>query len=54
MGEGFVDRDVARLAILDKEDNVRDAVEKLNSRKRTSQGRGESRGNVVMSDDRRR
>ena len=48
MGERFVDRDIARLVVLDEEDGVGDAVEKLNSRKRPSKDGGERRGRIAF------
>ena len=47
MRERFVDRDIARLVILDEEDRVGDPVEKLNSRERSSKDGGERRRRIV-------
>jgi 1-pyrroline-4-hydroxy-2-carboxylate deaminase len=46
MGERIVNRDIARLLVLDKEDGVGDAVEELNARKRTAKDGGERRRRV--------
>ena len=46
MGERFVDRDIARLVVLDEEDGVGDAVEKLDSRKRPPKDGGERRRRI--------
>ncbi len=54
MGERFVDRDVARLVILDEEDGVSDAVEELNSRERPSEDGGEQRGRIAPDRQARR
>ena len=47
MGERFVGGDVASLVVLDEEDGVGDAVEKLHSGKRPSQGGGQRRGGIA-------
>src|SRR5277367_6400891 len=47
-GERFVDRDIARLVVLDEEDGVGDAVEEFNSRERPSKGGGERRGRIAF------
>ena len=44
----FVDRDIARLIILDEEDGIGDAVEKLDSRERPSKDGGERRGRIAL------
>ena len=49
IGERLVDRDVARLAILDEEDDVGDVVEKLDCRKWPSEDSGERGGGIVLS-----
>ena len=46
MGERIVDRDIARLVVLDEEHGVGDAVEELNAWKRTPKDRGERRRRV--------
>ncbi len=46
MGERFVGGDVAALVVLDEEDGVGDAVEKLNPWKRTSEGGGKRRRGI--------
>ena len=46
MGERIVDRDIARLLILDEEDGVGDAVEELQAWKRAAEDRGERRRRV--------
>jgi dihydrodipicolinate synthase/N-acetylneuraminate lyase len=46
--ERFVDRHIARLAILDEEDGVRDLVEELNSREGPSKDGGERRGRIAL------
>ena len=46
MGERIVDRDIARLLILDEEHGIGDAVEELDARKRTPEDRGERRRRV--------
>ena len=43
MGERLVDRDIARLVVLDEEHGIGDAVEKLDARKRTPKDRSERR-----------
>ncbi len=43
MGKRIVDRDIARLLVLDEEDGIGDAVEQLNARKRAPKDRGERR-----------
>ena len=49
MGERIVDRDIARLLILDEEHGVGDAVEQLNARKRTPEDRGKRRRGVAFN-----
>ena len=46
--ERFVDRDIARLVILDEEDGVGDPVEELDSREGPSKHGGERRGRIVL------
>ena len=46
--ERIVDRDIARLVILDEEDDVADTVEELDARERASEHRGERRGRIVF------
>ena len=48
MGKRFVDGYIAGLVVLDEEDDVGDAVEKLNSRKRPSKDGGERRGRIAV------
>jgi 1-pyrroline-4-hydroxy-2-carboxylate deaminase len=48
MDERFVDRDIARLVILDEEDGVGDAVEKLHSGERPPKDRGERRDRIAL------
>ena len=53
IGERLVDRDVARLAILDEEDDVGDVVEKLDRRKRPPEDSRERRRRIVLGRARR-
>jgi 1-pyrroline-4-hydroxy-2-carboxylate deaminase len=48
VGEGFVDRNVARFLILDEEDRIGDAVEEFNARKRTPKDSGERRNRISL------
>ena len=52
--ERFIDSDISRVLVLDEEDDVADAIEKLNSRERASEGGGEFQGRVGRSDGGRR
>ena len=47
--ERFIDRDISRLPILDEEDDVANAIEKLNSGERASEGGGEFQDRVGRS-----
>ena len=48
--ERFIDRDISRVLVLDEEDDVADAIEKLNSREWASEGGGEFQCRVSRSD----